>query len=1495
MNISTQVINILIDLIDLKKRMNSLLRLMTAVMLPVCMGPALPAYAEEAGSTAPTENIYRFEDGDHVVKVNGKMTFYDDGGPDGKYTSASSGTVTFVPGADNEIIRMRVRSFWTNYQDHFYVYDGSSIAEGAVPAADLSGSKSDVPDIISKADDGSLTVKFEPKKNKINNGWEIEVESFVPQMMGVSAVEVTQVNDVKMLRGSMANKLLKMAVTVTGDKGTVDLSWFSFDLLDSDTEAVSAANVWCTGTVDEFDTASPYGQTLTAAPLDFQGEAIYDRAGTYYYWLTYDISPDAATDSKVQARLLSIQAADGTAVSPAEVKSVLTTVQDGMHGTFSVGTSGDCDFLSIGKAVEALAQGIDGPVVFELEDGNYNELVSIPPVTGSSPRNTITFRSASGKRENVTISYDTYRDPGSSNYDKRYGVVTFDGVDHCTLQDLTVTTDAANFPGLVFWRNASDHDTLLNCVVRAATSKDVAKGSSLVYMYAKNEANRNNNHMTIRDCLLDGGYIGVNMVGTSYVALPKQRGGTVTGCTLRNQGGKGIFISCEEDATVTGNTFISDGDTYSSYNCLDISDPGGDLTVAGNTMRVDKPANSVVALYVRGYSMDKVKKGFRRFYNNEVNMTNVSGPATAIRVNNDIQGMDFVFNTVRMGGTGNATTVYMAAGMPGGRLAANIIQNETDGKVFHVQRETYLQDLAFADNTMFCSNEKFAYIGADKTYDEWAEATGQTGSYLEKTDFLSDNVLEPASEGHLSMTSPVDYVHCDLYGAERSASAPTRGAYEYAVSTEAPAFAEGYPDIASVSHRSAEIKVKGLLTGKMHHVVIPASEPAPEVSAVMSEDLETELKKGVEETLRVDGLEPNTAYRFYAVLGSLRGLESEVLSSETFTTTYEPTRTATFEEAVEDGARLLDGTMSFTGFSLADIEDGVAPAPNAKAASMDDDYAVIQLLNATDLTIEGFFMKNNASVTLSTKDSALKPLKSKTVEPSATWTYVDLLPMGGFTYLELESEGDVLIDNFGGAPLELLVSVEHDEGTPVKGGEAMSLTAVTDGGVPPFRFSWTDALRQEAGQAQALSLVPEVSGTYTVAVTDARDNRASATVKVRVLGEQKTATFDDLWLESDSHWCGDTEDEDYVNGSFFSGSFEFNNLYMADWDSWAFFGYANHPSTSFSSYVTDQWNSATGHGVEGTGNYGILYVSPFMGKSVMTLSNTDSGEAIPGMYVTNSAWVVDAILKGDGMEDRFAEGDMLSLTITGIKADGTSAVMEIPLADYRAENDADRWYLDSWQWVDLSPLGEVKSVEWAMSSTKANSHGMTTPSYVCLDNIGAPRPVRDGEPVSLKVNEEEPEASFELEPYFSFKADEGTVAYDIECDPDKASLADGKVSVSALPGETLDIVAQALQRGKHEWVRIPVTMERKPLGISATEISGVAIYPNPADSYVTVNADTDSYSVDIVSMDGRLLMSAHGLSGKQTLNVGVLESGNYLLRLTAADGLKAVRKLLVKH
>ncbi|MCM1319924.1 MAG: DUF4465 domain-containing protein [Muribaculaceae bacterium] len=1470
-----------------------------------------------------TKNIYLFGGNDATVTVQGSMLFYDDGGPAGKYTTSHSGKVTFMPACEGEVIRMTVNNFYTNYQDYLYFYEGASPASDAKAVQSLSSSQSadKLNPIISHAEDGAITVSFDPKKNNVNDGWEILVESFVPQPMFVAGIDVTLVNDGKMLRGSADNKLLKLTVNVKGEKEYVTIDNFKVSALESDSEAVTAAKLYYTGVNDAFDLSNLYGTgTLTDGTYLIEGSQTFDEAGTYFFWLTYDINTEAELEAKVQAQLLSLAAGDNV-IAPVDEKKVLLTIQEGMHGTYSVGTSGEQDFISIKAAVTAMAEGIDGPVVFELEDGNYNELVTVPEIIGSSDVNTITFCSKSGNRDNVTISYNTYTNPGSSNYDKRYGVFTFDGVDYCTLRDVTVTSTASDFPGLVFFRNKSEHVTIDNCVFKLAKSTNSASGSYLVYQYVKSgDINTNHNYTTIQNCLLDGGYIGVGLTGTSTVAHPKQHGGRIINNVFRNQGSKGIYVANEEDAYISGNDIMFEGETTSTPYGMDLSEFGGDITVCNNVIRTKACTGSYtpnpIGIYLRIYNMDNVKDGVRRIYNNEINITDAPGAsACGIRFNNGIPNVDVINNTIRMAAANTegerVTGIYIAGDIDGTRIMNNILQMETPGNVIYSQRLVYTQKAVISHNVGYSAGDNFGYIGGtstsgpelpegytegSKSFEEICTWAPMTDSYNESTEFLSTEFLEPANTGHLVGGMPVDYITTDLYGAERAAI-PTIGAYEYAESTVAPSMADGYPVVKNIAHDQADYSVMSALTGTMAYAVYDTEHETPSAEDVKNEDLIVELRKGVETTMTLKGLTPNTTYRVYAVLTSLRDIDSEVIATDEFTTSYEPTRVATFEEAVIEETRVLDGTMSFTGFSIEDITDGVAPAPNAKAAVMDDEYAVIQLTNAANLGLEGLFMRNNDVVTLTTMDDELTELESADIEASETWRYIDLKNMGKFTYITLECEGDVYIDNVGALPLQMLIDIDRNESQAVNANEEYSLTVAIDGGVAPYSYDWMDAAHNVVATSATYTYTPTVSNTYTVKVTDARGAEATAKTAVRVLGDMAIATFDDLYLPEDSHWCGDVDDEDYMTGSFFSGSFEFNNLYMADWDSWAFFGYSNHTSTSFSTYVTDQWNSAVGHGVDNSDNYGVVFISPYMGSTVITLSNSKEGQVIPGMYITNNAWVVDAILNGDGMsEGAFGEGDNIMLQLKGTAADGSTSELEIPLADYSADNEKDRWYLDTWQWVDLSGLGKVMAVEWNMTSTKSNSSGMSTPAYVCIDNLGATRPVAQGQAVTLAVNDEEsPVDSFELAPFFSFDVEDGTVTYEIETDDERLSLEGSTVSCSAKADEQLSLIAHATQRGRHEWVNIPVSMTNKPLGIADVELDGVVLYPNPADSYVKVNAAAAEYDVTVFAMDGRTMMSVEALSGTNTLDTANMPAGTYIVKLSDTTGHTAVRKLIVKH
>lgn len=233
------------------------------------------------------------------------------------------------------------------------------------------------------------------------------------------------------------------------------------------------------------------------------------------------------------------------------------------------------------------------------------------------------------------------------------------------------------------------------------------------------------------------------------------------------------------------------------------------------------------------------------------------------------------------------------------------------------------------------------------------------------------------------------------------------------------------------------------------------------------------------------------------------------------------------------------------------------------------------------------------------------------------------------------------------------------------------------------------------------------------------------------------ATFEDLNLGANAYWCGPADNAVEVDGaygskamlgSFKSGAYEFVNSNVPAWGSWSGCAYSSMTSTTFANYATDQWNSAVGHGAENSATYGVIYGSstPNDQLEIIKVADAPEGRVIKGMDITNSAWAVECVKNGNGVAKKFAQGDWFKVTFTGIKADKSTAKVDYYLADYRSENEADWKVLTDWDWIDLSSLGKVVSLNVSFDGSDTGDYGLNTSTYVCIDNVGCAKNVNTG-------------------------------------------------------------------------------------------------------------------------------------------------------------------------
>lgn len=129
----------------------------------------------------------------------------------------------------------------------------------------------------------------------------------------------------------------------------------------------------------------------------------------------------------------------------------------------------------------------------------------------------------------------------------------------------------------------------------------------------------------------------------------------------------------------------------------------------------------------------------------------------------------------------------------------------------------------------------------------------------------------------------------------------------------------------------------------------------------------------------------------------------------------------------------------------------------------------------------------------------------------------------------------------------------------------------------------------------------------------------------------------------------------------------------------------------------DQWGCMAKGGFAGEGT---PYLGAYWDAYTESTSDTKPCEVYTsapyyavGCYVCNNPYVYYAIEKGNPYSTKFEQGDWFKLVAHGIDEQGTeTGTVEYYLADYRSEN-ADDWKLnDTWEWVDLSELGQIASI-----------------------------------------------------------------------------------------------------------------------------------------------------------------------------------------------------------
>lgn len=1242
------------------------------------------------------------------VTVTTPLSYYDEGGPDGKVLKNTGSYVTFLPSHEGEVVTLTIDSINLR-RATFGIYSGRdhTVKSKLLSTGDNNILKqTGVRTFTSQEQDGSLTVYFKGS-DTYTFGWAARVESVKPRDLFVEKVSATAlpVDKQGVLSGSSL-PAVRIDLTTAGEKGKTTLEKLQLEI---SSEGIEELALYATGAISEFDeahliaTAKPQA-TQTEVIFKFDPADILKLPRTQYYWVKAQLAGDlkVGTPISVTAKSVTIGGAkyDVKQEKPFDTK----TRKGGLQGTLRVGSSSAASYKSLAAAAKDLTkQGVSGAVTVEVEPGEYPEAVLLERILGVSAKNSITIVGLGNTRDEVVLSANGYNKPtGDDAHRRAYGVMTVRNTPYVTLRNMTIHSTDLGFPTMVYVQENSSHFTMDNCHVytKNTSNSNYNMSPSLVKVEGASNPHAQSCDVLVENSLFEGGHIALQIGGTTTVANPVGKGYTVRNNRFVDHSGKAIYVTRASEVLIEGNEMVQQIAPQRDYSGIDATFHT-DAKIIGNDFDLTQPKAYKLSNLV-GINVREVQGEGLLVANNVIRITRGSATSRAFAASK-VTGLNFVFNTA-IARDGKCTALLMLNNTIASSLISdNILQNRDGGSILFSNQPLPNEQLTCDRNALYTSDSKGVLITAKgKKYDatNYQQATKSTASKVVEVPFVSDKVLYPKDMTVLPQGAPHAAITTDILGTARDKEHPTVGAYEQDpnVSNEAPKLTN--KQVVRALHQSATISVEPDQMTDVYLMTIVKGEKAPDAAAIRDKGRHfTALGKRTTE-FTIMGLEPETTYEVYGLLhGTLNNKDAEPELLFTFTTTYMPTRVATFEKdnRTIEGDVVYSGTNSFAGVKV--VEDFTRS--RNQIAEMAGEKVTITVTNSkSKIPQRGFSLMADRPVYMRIDGGTRITLPATEQE----WAYVDLAQRGDIREVTLESRGKLWIDDYNGDALAMQLAIAP---VTINLGQQAQLTAEVIRGVAPYSYKWS-----QGDSLQTVSVTPTQTTRYSVTVTDAAGSQVTESVYVYVNGlhgEAMVATFEEEPLSSEEPYN--------QKAPFGSGSFAFSNSYNAEWNSWSGFALAASVDTTYTgNFQTQQYNNVVGGGQEQEGKskqYVVAYCpgdNPQWGSYnpvVTVMPGSDRKVQLEGVYLTNTAWVKSFATQGDKNYGRpaFKEGSFFIVTIT---ADNGKKV-EVPLIDYRNKK---REVVNDWKWVDLSSLGEVKTLKFSIQSSDSYA-----PSYFAMDNL----------------------------------------------------------------------------------------------------------------------------------------------------------------------------------
>lgn len=181
-------------------------------------------------------------------------------------------------------------------------------------------------------------------------------------------------------------------------------------------------------------------------------------------------------------------------------------------------------------------------------------------------------------------------------------------------------------------------------------------------------------------------------------------------------------------------------------------------------------------------------------------------------------------------------------------------------------------------------------------------------------------------------------------------------------------------------------------------------------------------------------------------------------------------------------------------------------------------------------------------------------------------------------------------------------------------------------------------------------------------------------------------------------------------GTFTSGNFVFTQeVSVSEWGTYYFGNVVSNKTGN--TYKDDMDGDKSVKGGARNGKNFLVWTASYSGADGIKLKQAAK---VPGMYVCNSVYAYASMTKGDDFAgEPFGDDDWFLLTISG-SLEGKAVNTQVPFYLAKGKN-----IIADWTYVDLSTLGKVDELHFALTGSRTGDYGLNTPAYFCIDDLGA--------------------------------------------------------------------------------------------------------------------------------------------------------------------------------